>query len=164
MSISMIVAHDTNRAIGKDGKIPWHIPDDLKFFKTVTVGKTVVMGRKTFESMGCKPLPNRLNVVMSRNIDQLHAGIMQVHNANRIKELSEMGEVFIIGGSELYAQFLPHADKLYVTEISRDIGGDTFFPPIDENRFKLASSWYNSYVDEEIDTQYEYNVNVYLKK
>lgn len=164
MSISMIVAHDSNRAIGKDNTIPWHIPDDLKFFKTVTVGKTVVMGRKTFESMNCKPLPNRLNVVMSRNVDKLYPGVMQVHNANRIKELSEMGEVFIIGGAELYAQFLPLADKLYVTEIARDIGGDTFFPPVEEDRFKLASSWNNHYIDEDTDTQYEYDVNVYLKK
>ena len=154
----MIVAHDTNRAIGKDGTIPWHIPDDLKFFKTMTVGKTVVMGRKTFESMGCKPLPDRKNIVLSRNIDKLYGNVLQFTHAGRVTEMSKNEEIFIIGGAELYAQFINLADKLYITEIDQDIGGDTFFPPLDETRFSLVSSWKNVYKD------LSYTVNVYLRK
>jgi dihydrofolate reductase len=158
MSISMIVAHDINRAIGKDGTIPWHIPNDLKFFKTMTVGKTVVMGRKTFESIGCKPLPDRRNVVLSRTVDKLYGNVIQFDNAGRVSELAKNDEIFIIGGAELYAQFINIANKLYVTEIHQDIGGDVFFPPVDETRFKLASSWSNSYND------LDYDVKVYLKR
>jgi len=158
----MIVAHDSNRAIGKDGTIPWYIPDDLKFFKTLTVGKTVVMGRKTFESMGCKPLADRINVVMTRTVERLYPNVIQLSEPNRIRELASMGEIFIIGGADLYAQYLPLADKLYITEIHRDIGGDVFFPPLQEDMFSLASSWKNSYNNGE--TEYNYDVNVYLKK
>ena len=94
MTINMIVAHDTNRAIGKDGTIPWHIPDDLKFFKTMTVGKTVVMGRKTFESMGCKPLPDRKNIVLSRNIDKLYGNVLQFTHAGRVTEMSKNDDFY----------------------------------------------------------------------
>lgn len=158
MSISMIVAHDSKRAIGKGNQIPWHIPDDLKFFKTMTIGKTIVMGRKTFESMGCKPLPNRRNIVLSRSVDKLYKNVIQFDTASRISEMSKTDEIFIIGGAELYAQFINLADKMYVTEIHKDIGGDVFFPPIDENRFMLASTWSNVHND------LEYDVNVYLKR
>ena len=161
MSLSLIVAHDTKRAIGKDGKIPWYIPDDLQFFKTITTGKTVVMGRKTFENIG-KPLPNRTNIVLTSNPERMHPDIIQISKPEFVMDYAKDKEVFIIGGGEIYSQFINLCNLLYVTEIDEEIGGDTFFPPIREDIFSLASSWPNTYTDKDGHV-YDYKIKVYTR-
>ncbi|MBO8162597.1 MAG: dihydrofolate reductase [Brevibacillus sp.] len=132
--ISILVAYANGRVIGKDGKMPWHLPNDLKHVKEVTTGKTIVMGRKTFESIG-RPLPNRRNVVLTRRRDYSAPGVDVVHTR---EEVLALGDVIIFGGAELYAQFLDVADRLYITEIDLDTQGDTFFPEWDRDAFQLV--------------------------
>lgn len=129
MRIALIAAMAKNNVIGKDNDMPWHLPDDLKFFKSKTVGKPVIMGRKTFESIGSRPLPNRPNFVISRNPDLIYEGAQVFASVDEaMATLGEVEEVIIMGGGQLYAQMLPRADRLYVTMIDADIDGDTFFP------------------------------------
>ncbi|WEJ62041.1 type 3 dihydrofolate reductase [Thiomicrorhabdus lithotrophica] len=129
MKIAMIAAMAKNRVIGLDNDMPWHLPDDLRFFKATTTGKPVVMGRKTFESIGSKPLPNRPNYVISRQADFVAIGATVFSSVDEaLQELSEHEEVIIMGGGQLYNMMLPKADKLYLTQINADINGDTFFP------------------------------------
>lgn len=129
MKISMIAAMAKNRAIGLEGDMPWHLPDDLKFFKAKTTGKPVVMGRKTFESIGSKPLPNRPNIVISRNTDLVIPGVQVYHSIEAaLQALQLEEEVVIIGGGQLYQEMLSQADRLYITLIDAHIEGDTFFP------------------------------------
>ncbi len=130
----LVWAEDTTGAIGKDGKLPWHLPNDLKFFRTTTTGKTIVMGRKTFESMGNRPLPNRNNYILSRQKKY------QAPGATVISELSELpdGDIYVIGGSEIYKQFLPDADVLIRTKINGVFDGDTFFPEVDWSEWELS--------------------------
>lgn len=129
--ISIIVAHSKNMAIGKKNKIPWHIPDDLKRFKLFTTGHAVIMGRKTFQSLG-QPLPNRTNIVISH--DFKHGGAIVVPSLEeaikKAKEIEEE-EIFIIGGGKVYAEALPLIDRLYVTTIDQKVDGDAFFPEYD---------------------------------
>lgn len=131
----LVWAEDETGAIGKDGKLPWHLPNDLKFFKKTTSGKTIVMGRKTFESMGNRPLPNRENYILSRQKDYQAPGAIVI---NELKELPE-GDIYVIGGSEIYKQFLPHADVLIRTKIAGSFDGDTFFPEVDWNVWELSN-------------------------
>ena len=132
MKIAMIAAMANNRVIGLDNDMPWHLPDDLKFFKAMTTGKPVIMGRKTFESIGSKPLPNRENYVISRQMDFAANGAKLFSSLEgALAELADLGEaeeVIIMGGGQLYSKMLPQADKLYLTLIDADINGDTFFP------------------------------------
>ncbi|MBN2866557.1 MAG: type 3 dihydrofolate reductase [Thiotrichales bacterium] len=129
MRIALIAAMAKNNVIGKDNDMPWHLPDDLKFFKSKTVGKPVIMGRKTFESIGSRPLPNRPNFVISRNPDLVCAGATVFASVDEaLASLPETEEVIIMGGGQLYEQMLPRADRLYVTMIDAEIEGDTFFP------------------------------------
>ncbi|CAI8962970.1 Dihydrofolate reductase [Brevibacillus sp. IT-7CA2] len=132
--ISLIVAYAHNQVIGKDGDMPWHLPADLKNVKELTTGKTIVMGRKTFESIG-KPLPNRRNVVLTRSQDFHPEGIDVVHTK---EEVLAMGDVIIFGGSEIYRQFLDVVDRLYITEIDLETEGDTFFPAWDRDAYTLV--------------------------
>ncbi|OUS12614.1 dihydrofolate reductase [Rhodospirillales bacterium 47_12_T64] len=133
-TISMIVAHGKNRAIGKDNVMPWHIPGDLKFFKAQTLGKPVIMGRKTFQSIG-RPLPGRLNIVITRDQSYSAEGITvcrsleEALNVSR-KEVSRLGgdELMIIGGAQIYAQSIELVDRLYITEVDLEPEADTFFP------------------------------------
>lgn len=133
MKISIIVAKATNNVIGKDNQLIWHIPADLKYFKKVTSNHTVIMGRKTHESIG-KCLPNRENIVISRNKDYqvCKGGILVTNLSDAIENARQKGEqeVFIIGGGELYKEALQFADKLYITEIHDQFVGDTFFPDV----------------------------------
>lgn len=134
--ISLIAAIAKNLAIGKDNKLLYYIPEDLKRFKKITSGHVVVMGKKTFESMGSKPLPNRTNIVISLERDYQAAGCVTAHSIeealSKAKEL-EKDEIFIIGGGSIYAQTLRHADKLYVTVIDRvHEDADAFFPAYPE--------------------------------
>ena len=132
MIISMIAAMAANRVIGKDNKMPWHLPADLKHFKKVTLGKPVVMGRKTFESIG-RPLPGRRNIVISRQTP-LHAqGAEWVQSVEQaLALLNDQPEVMIIGGAEIYRQCLPLAKRLYLTKIELTTDGDAFFPDYTE--------------------------------
>jgi dihydrofolate reductase len=139
--ISIIVATSNNFAIGKDNNLLWHISEDLKYFKRVTAEHTVIMGRKTWESIG-KPLPNRRNIVVSRSLkadsltgaEVFHSLESAIASAIKPKEISK--EVFIIGGGEIYRQALPFADRLYLTKVHITIDdADTFFPPFDESEW-----------------------------
>lgn len=126
--ISLIAAMANNRVIGKDNDMPWHMPADLKHFKSVTMGKPVVMGRKTFESIG-RPLPGRQNVVISRNKEWQHDGVLVAQSTEEaLSYLKDAPEIMIIGGGNIYEQFLPLATSLYLTFIDLDVDGDTFFP------------------------------------
>ena len=132
MKISLIVAMATNRAIGLDNKMPWHLSADLKKFKAITMGSPIVMGRKTYESIG-KPLPGRTNIIISRNLEYQQSDCLVFNNINTAIETigKDAEEIFIIGGAELYKATLPHADNLYLTLIQQDFIGDTYFPEID---------------------------------
>ena len=124
----MIVARSRNHVIGRDNQMPWKISADLQFFKRITMGHPVIMGRKTWESIG-RPLPGRRNIVVSRNADYEATGGELVGSLDEaLKSLSEFERVFVIGGEQLFTQAFPKADRLYITEIDLDIdGGDTFF-------------------------------------
>ena len=128
MIISMIAAMADNRIIGKDNQMPWHLPADFAWFKRCTMGKPVVMGRKTYESIGC-PLPGRLNIVISRDASLFIEGVTTVTSIEQALEVAgEVEEVMIIGGGAIYAACLPMANKLYITHIEAEIQGDTQFP------------------------------------
>lgn len=138
--ISFIVAMDNNRVIGKNEKLPWHLPADLNFFKKVTMGHPIVMGRKTFESIG-RPLPGRENIVITRNENYKTEGCTIINSVSNIKEIEKQidEEVFIIGGAEIFKETFPIVDRLYITLIDDVFDGDTFFPKFDENLWKLIS-------------------------
>lgn len=133
--LSLIVAMSKNRVIGRDNQMPWHLPADLARFKKNTLGKPVIMGRKTFQSIG-RALPNRKNIVLSRQ--GFHAdGIEVVSDLSQALALvQDENEVMIIGGGHLFAEALPQADRLYLTEIDAELQGDTFFPEIDPAQWK----------------------------
>ena len=138
--ISIIAALGKDRAIGKDNRLLWHIPEDLKRFKTLTLGHPVVMGRKTFESIVTqlgKPLPGRTNIVVTRDTAWRHDGVEVAHTIeDALEKANGIGqeEVFVIGGAQVYTQALPFADRLYLTLVDSDQEGDAFFPPY-ENIF-----------------------------
>ncbi|MGR3807228.1 dihydrofolate reductase [Pasteurella testudinis DSM 23072] len=137
MQISLIVAFTQNRVIGKNNQMPWHLPRDLAWFKRNTLNKPVIMGRKTFESIG-RPLPNRSNIVLSRQ-PFVYEGVQWADSLQTALEFCRAAEeVMIIGGGELFKQSLPLADKLYLTEIQTALEGDTFFPEIDLDQWKIA--------------------------
>ncbi|MBH0229515.1 dihydrofolate reductase [Halobacillus yeomjeoni] len=139
--ISFIFAMDRNRLIGKDNDLPWHIPNDFKFFKDTTWGETIIMGRKTFESFG-KPLPNREHIVITSNENYDREGCTVIHSIDEILKLEEERpdqEWFVIGGSVLFEKMLPHADRMYLTYIDATFEGDTYFPDYDESEWKLRS-------------------------
>jgi len=142
MIISAIVAIDQHNAIGRDNNLPWHLPEDLKFFKRTTMGKPVIMGRKTFESLG-KPLPNRLNIVLSRQAHlPLPEHVLLYSDINiALRKLKELHteEIFIIGGGKIFAETLPIIDQLYITEVGTSVeNADAFFPHIDHSQWKLV--------------------------
>lgn len=126
--ISLIVAMDKNGLIGRDNQLPWNLPSDLKYFKEVTSGGIVVMGRKTYESIG-RPLPNRDNIILTRDRDYKADGCIVVHGVEEINHQDK--EVFVIGGNEIFKLFLDQASKLYITHIEHEFEGDTYFPPVD---------------------------------
>ncbi|MER1957387.1 MAG: dihydrofolate reductase [Solibacillus sp.] len=136
--ISLIVAHDKNYVIGYENGMPWHLPGDLKYFKDMTMGKPIIMGRKTFESIG-RPLPGRRNIVITRN-DKYHAqGIETVSSLDAALALvKDVPEIMVIGGAQIFEQAMPLADKLYITLINHEFKGDTYFPRYDG--WRLTSS------------------------
>ena len=135
-----IAAMSLNRVIGRGNKIPWHLPEDFKWFKSRTTGQVIVMGRKTFESIG-KPLPDRATIVLSRS-PFAHPGVRTVSELGRIDLDNETREVFICGGAQVYAQALPLCSDLYLTLVRRVVEGDTFFPPF-EDQFELVEEILN---------------------
>ena len=134
--IIFVWAEDEKGAIGKDGGLPWKLPNDMKFFKETTTGHTVLMGRKTFESMGNRPLPNRQNLIMTRQLDYQADGVTVVHHLDDIIGNSE--DIYVIGGSEIYKQFMPVVDVLWQTKIAGDFDGDTFFPQVNWEDWQLV--------------------------
>lgn len=139
MSISLIVAMAKNRTIGLNNTLPWRCPEDLKHFKALTMGHHIIMGRKTFDSIG-RPLPGRTTVVITRNIHLKIEGCTVVHSlAEALAACSNDSEIFIVGGADIYAQSLPQADTLYLTEIQQGVEGDAFFPTIDLTNWSETS-------------------------
>jgi dihydrofolate reductase len=128
IQISIVVAVSDNGVIGRGGALPWHLPDDLKHFKAVTMGKPVLMGRRTFESIG-RPLPGRRNLVLSRTHAAVAAGVERVHNLEQACALvGNTGELCVIGGAEVYGVTLRRAGRIYLTQVHASIAGDTYFP------------------------------------
>ncbi len=154
MIVSAILAMSKNRVIGKDNKIPWHLTADLKYFKRTTLNHHIIMGRKTFLSIG-KPLPKRTNIVLTRNPFFVASNIIatsSIDEALSIAQNNEETEVFIIGGGEIYRQSMPYWDKVYITLIDLEVEGDVFFPELDKNEWQLISE-----DPHEADEKNEYN-------
>lgn len=140
-NLSIIVAVAQNLAIGKDNDLLWHISADLKRFKLLTTGHTIVMGRRTFDSLPKKPLPKRRNIVLTHAIDFHPEGVEVAHNINELLLMIEgEEEVFVMGGATIYQQLLPYTSKLYVTWVHHSFDGDVFFPPIKEEDFRQFQS------------------------
>ena len=134
MIVSIVVAISQNHAIGKDNKLLWYLPNDLKHFKTITTGHTVIMGRKTYESVG-KPLPNRRNIIVTRQNITIE-GCEVVNSIEAALALcSAEEEVFIVGGAEIYKQSMHLTDRIYLTIVHKEFDGDSFFPEIDPNQW-----------------------------
>jgi len=134
----LIWAMDRNGLIGKNGGLPWHLPADLAHFRKTTMGHPVVMGRKTFESLG-RPLPGRRNVVLTRNEAFRPEGVVVARAPEDVLELFRSEPFFVIGGAQIYRLFLPHADRLFVTRIDHAFEGDEYFPDVDWSRWRLVS-------------------------
>lgn len=159
--LSMIVAHAADRVIGKDNDMPWHLPADLAYFKKTTLGKPIIMGRKTYESIG-RPLPGRKNIVISRDGEYRAEGVEVVSSVDAALSLvDDVEEVMVIGGGAIYQHCLPSADKLYITHIDARIDGDTFFPEYDLNIWEKVTSEGRA-ADEE--NQYQLDFAVYQRK
>lgn len=148
--ISIIAAVSKNGVIGVDNKLPWDLPEDLKRFKELTTGNVVIMGRKTYESIG-KPLPNRINIVVTRDKDFFVPGVLSANSLDSaLLKAGGNKDIFIIGGGEIYKQSMGFVDKLYITEVDMEVEGDTTFPTIsdqwsviEENKFN--GGWYVTY-------------------
>ena len=161
-AVTLVVARAINGVIGRDGKLPWHIPADLKRFKALTMGKPIVMGRKTFESFPKRPLPGRTNIVITRNADYQAAGAVvttsladarAVATGDALRRL--VTEIAVIGGAEIYAQWMGIADRLEVTEVHAQPTGDTFMPPVDLTVWEEAARVRNAAAGEDsVDFSY----------
>lgn len=140
MKVSVIVAVAHDNVMGRDNDIPWYLPADLKYFKANTLNRHIIMGRKTFQSIG-RPLPKRTNIVVTRQAFFIATGCVVAHSVEEALEIAyDNGEeeVFIIGGAEIYKQTMPYWDRLFLTEVDLKVeGGDTFFPEIDEKEWRL---------------------------
>lgn len=142
MSICLVVAAAENNVIGIDNKMPWHLPKDLQYFKQVTMSKPIIMGRKTFDSIG-RPLPGRENIVITRQQEWQHDGVHVVNNIGAAIEFAEQlsphSDVMIIGGAEIYRQSLERADKIFLTRVYTELDGDAFFPSLDAAQWREIS-------------------------
>ena len=137
MTLSILVAHDKQRVIGYQNQLPWHLPNDLKHVKQLSTGHTLVMGRKTFESIG-KPLPNRRNVVLTNNPSFKHEGVDVIHSIEEINDIP--GQVFIFGGQTLFEEMIDKVDDMYITVVDGMFQGDTFFPHYTFEDWEVESS------------------------
>jgi dihydrofolate reductase len=154
LPLSLIAALAENRVIGIDNSMPWHLPGDFKYFKATTLGKPIIMGRKTWDSLG-RPLPGRLNLVVTRQQDlQLEGAEVftsldaAVHRAEEWAREQGVSEVMLIGGAQLYGQALEHADRLYLTRVALSPEGDAWFPAFDEGQWTLVSNTENPALDD----------------
>jgi len=159
--ISIVVAAAQNNGIGKNNQLLWHMPADLKFFKNKTTGHTVIMGRKTFESVG-KPLPNRRNIIITRKTDFSVEGAEVCHSLDAALSLCNPAEEnFIVGGAEIYDQVMDRCDRIYLTLIYGEFDADTFFPPILQDFWLLTAE---SYHEADEKNPYDYNFMIYERK
>jgi dihydrofolate reductase len=140
MRISLLLAMAENRVIGKDGGLPWHLQADLKRFQRLTVGHVIVMGRKTFESIG-RPLPRRRSVVITRDPGWAHDGVTVAHGLDEaLRQAVDEDEVFVIGGAGIFALAWPRADRLYLTRVHAEVDGDVRLPDLDLGGWRLTSA------------------------
>ena len=163
MITSIIVAASENNVIGKDNRLPWHLPADLKYFKNTTWAMPIIMGRRTFESIG-KPLPGRHNVVITRNKDYKAEGTTVVSNlgdAVKAAESNDVNELFIIGGAELFNSTIDQAQRIYLTRVHVKIDGDVFFPELDMENWKLVSE---KHMDADEKNEFALSFQVWEKK
>jgi dihydrofolate reductase len=138
--ITLIVAAADNGTIGRDNRLPWHLPDDLKRFKQLTLGKPMVMGRKTFESIG-KPLPGRQNIVVTRDANYRRDGVTVVHDVDAaVRAAGDATEIMVIGGAELFRLFLPRAGRVHLTRVHGDVAGDIRWPDLDTHIWRVVAS------------------------
>ena len=160
--ISIVVAVSENQVIGKDNKLLWRLSNDMKFFKNLTMGGVLIMGRKTFESIG-KPLPGRTNIVITRQKDWKAEQVIVSENiADAIKRGKEISEhIFIIGGGEIYRQILDVADRIYLTRVHTSLEGDTFFQDVDEGKWQLQDK--QDYAADE-KNEYAHSIEVWVRK
>lgn len=138
--ISLLVAMDKNQLIGKDNDLPWRLPADLAYFKRVTMGHPIIMGRKTYDSIG-RPLPGRENIIVTRDTSYEAEGCKVIHSIEEIVKMNEQTdqELFVIGGAEIFKEILPYSDRLYITEINEEFEGDTYFPAFDKSKWEVIS-------------------------
>ncbi|HEY9052549.1 MAG TPA: type 3 dihydrofolate reductase [Gammaproteobacteria bacterium] len=160
MMISLIAAMDKNRLIGKENGLPWHLPADFKHFKQVTMGKPIIMGRKTFESIG-KPLPGRKNIVISRKGFSADGVIVVDSIEQALQEVKNAEEVMIIGGASFYEQMINKAVRMYLTHVDAECEGDAWFPEFDINDWSVVSEEVHK-ADEK--NNYNFTIKVYQRK
>lgn len=165
-TLSLIVAMAENRCIGIENRLPWHLPEDLKFFKKTTLGKPIIMGRKTFDSIG-KPLPGRTNIVVTRNEAWQHEAVKVVNTleaaikeARHVCEENGIDEAVIIGGEQIYHLALDYVNCLYITRIKAVVEGDAFFPEFDQSKWRIADK-IEHFSDER--NPYDYTVECWVK-
>ncbi|MBU3928641.1 MAG: dihydrofolate reductase [Bacteroidetes bacterium] len=160
--ISIIVAIAANQAIGKDNDLLWHISADLKRFKQITEGNPVIMGKRTFYSLPRRPLPNRLNMVITDIPGETIDGCVMAYSIeDAIEKMPVDKENFIIGGGSIYAQFLPKANRLYITRVFKEFEADTFFPGIPENEWELISE---EKITDDVQNDFNYSFEIYKRK
>ncbi|SEM85093.1 dihydrofolate reductase [Paenibacillus sp. OV219] len=165
MTITMIAAMAQGRVIGVDNGMPWHLPAEMAHFRRSTLGRTVIMGRKTFESFGSRPLPKRRNIILTRSHDFAPEGCEVVHSIEEAltKYSADSGnndELMVIGGTEIYKQFLPYADKLLLTEVEADVAGDAHFPEFSLGEWSVMSR--EPYAKDEKNA-YDFEIVTYVR-
>jgi len=159
--ITIIVAVAQNNALGKNNQLLWHLSDDLKRFKKLTLGHTIVMGRKTFESLPFV-LPNRKHIIISRNSNYQRSEITVAKSVEEVLNIAPKNEeIFVIGGGEIYKLFLEIADKIELTQVHHNFEADTFFPEIDPNKWQLISSEFHP---KDAKHQYDFTFQTYVRK
>ena len=164
MFLSLICAMDENMVIGVNNNLPWHLPEDLKYFKRTTMGNSIIMGRKTFESIG-RPLPGRTNIIVTRNPDYEVENARTVGSITDAIELAEntafidgSTEAFVIGGAELYKEALPLVNRMHLTMVHAEVDGDAWFPDFDVSQWHEIS---NEYFEADEENPYDYSICVY---
>jgi dihydrofolate reductase len=162
MKISIIVAIASNHAIGKDNDLLWHISADLQRFKKLTEGHYIIMGKRTYFSLPKRPLPNRISMIITDvEGEEIDGCLMAYSIDDAIAKMDPDGENFIIGGGSIYRQFMPYADKLYITKVHQDFEADTFFPEIQENEWQIVSK---EDVNDDRQNNFTYTFEIYERK
>lgn len=164
MIISLIAAASANNVIGKNNQLPWHLPVDMKYFKNTTWGMPIIMGRKTYESNEYKPLPGRINIIITKQKNLKGEGVVIVSNWNDalfVARDADVREVFVIGGGEIFKEVINKADRIYITRVHTLIDGDIFFPEIDLKKWKQVSNR-DCFADEK--HKYDYSFQLWEKQ